>query len=177
VFHSFAQACATNSYKNVLQTKTFSTLLISMLAQRGTKRKPAVHHGEATCQHLKCTNHAYYESAGTLLCGVHSRNKARKELPKFSSSEKEAHAAQAWEDEQAEIEAAAEENRLHSKSKNIHFKTILVQCVCCVLRVACCVLRVACCVLRVACCVLRVTCCSIKEDREGMLCTHSSFVL
>lgn len=52
---------------------------------------------------------------GTLLCGVHSRNKSRKELPKFTAAEKEAHTASAWEDELADIEAAAQENRANGR--------------------------------------------------------------
>jgi hypothetical protein len=80
------------------------------MAQRGIKRKSNAHYGERTCEHPNCTNNAYYECFGSLLCGVHSRKKTRTELPKFTSSEKATQAAQAWEDELAEIEAAATEN-------------------------------------------------------------------
>ena len=80
------------------------------MTQQGTKRKPVAHYGETTCQHPKCSNNAYYECDASLLCGVHSRNRARNDLPKFSPSEKKVKAASAWE-ELAEIEEAAKENR------------------------------------------------------------------
>lgn len=93
-----------------------------MSEARGKKNKApssSVHYGEETCQHSPCSNLAYYEVSGSLFCGVHSKNKKRKELPKFTASEKKKHTDKQLEKENEEIEEAAEENRREGKKGEV----------------------------------------------------------
>ncbi len=92
----------------------------------GTKRKErendeevVFHYGEFTCQHEKCSNQAYFQCGDSPLCGVHSRSKKRKELPKFTPEEKEERGNKIAKKENEEIESAAEINRKEGKQGKV----------------------------------------------------------
>lgn len=84
------------------------------------KRKPvsdSVHWwGEEKCE--RCTNKAYYKaSGGALLCGTHSRNAKRSELPKNPNAA--AVRAQRLADRAAAVEATAHWNRTTGKKGTV----------------------------------------------------------
>jgi len=48
-----------------------------------------IYYGELKCQHEPCKNKAYYQLNNKYVCGVHSRNQDRSELPKRSKREQD----------------------------------------------------------------------------------------
>lgn len=88
--------------------------------KRKAEDTPIVHHGEQNCEHPNCSNHAYYSvGPSSYFCGVHSKGKKRKELPKFTAKEKEEQQAKTIEKDNEGIEAAAEKNKKEGKKGKV----------------------------------------------------------
>jgi hypothetical protein len=64
------------------------------------------HYGEIICQHSECRNKAYYICRNKYVCGVHSRNKEREELKKYSRKEEKVIKQEKKTREKQEIERA-----------------------------------------------------------------------
>jgi hypothetical protein len=83
-------------------------------ASSSTDEPPAkrqkVYHGERTCQKDGCSNGAYYSSGGRYLCGVHSRNKSRTELPQMPKELKAKRQKERMDAHEATITAATKAN-------------------------------------------------------------------
>ena len=83
-----------------------------------------IHYGEIKCNNInkkeiQCSNNAYYIVDGEYLCGVHSRNKDREELPHFSKREKEEIENKEREIENKEIEEARRSNNKNNRKGDV----------------------------------------------------------
>jgi hypothetical protein len=72
-------------------------------------------YGEILCQKGECKNKAYYLCNGKYVCGVHSRNKEREQLKKFSKKEERKIKEEKRDKEKGEIEEARLINIKESK--------------------------------------------------------------
>jgi len=78
-----------------------------------------IYYGEQRCSKEPCRNKAYYICNGNYLCGVHSKNKTRVELPHRDKNEALQLKMQRIKDEKLLIENERQQNVLHGRSGNV----------------------------------------------------------